>query len=81
MGDRVLRSAAREVYDVVRAATATHRRLRDHLVAIVVATIGIDLLCAITASSEGVTVTVRSEEMLTDRQNSMRIDTDRCPME
>jgi hypothetical protein len=49
MGDRVLRSAAREVYDVVRAATATHRRLRDHLVAIVVATIGIDLLCAITA--------------------------------
>ncbi|HEV3095136.1 MAG TPA: hypothetical protein VGY30_11565 [Solirubrobacteraceae bacterium] len=49
--------------------------------AIVVATIGIDLLCAITASSEGVTVTVRSEEMLTDRQNSMRIDTDRCPME
>ena len=49
MGDRVLRSAAREVYDVVRAATATHRRLRDHLVAIVVATIGIDLLCAIAA--------------------------------
>ena len=45
----MLRSAAREVYDVVRAATATHRRLRDHLVVIVVATIGIDLLCAITA--------------------------------
>ena len=49
MGDRALRSAAREVYDVARAETATHRRLRDHLVAIVVATIGIDLLCAITA--------------------------------
>ena len=45
----MLRSAAREVYDVARAATATHRRLRDHLVAIVVATIGIDLLCAIMA--------------------------------
>lgn len=45
----VLGSAAREVRDVLRAATATHRRLRDHLVAIVAATIGVDLLCAITA--------------------------------
>lgn len=42
-------SAAREVRDVLRAATATHRRLRDHLVAIFVATIGVDLLCAIAA--------------------------------
>jgi hypothetical protein len=44
---RVLRSAAREAYDVARAATATHRRLRDHLVAIAVATLGVDLLCAL----------------------------------
>ncbi len=46
---RVLRSAAHELYDVARAATATHRRLRDHLVAIVVVTVGVDLLCAIAA--------------------------------
>lgn len=42
----VLTSSAREVRDVFRAATATHRRLRDHLVTIAVATVGIDLLCA-----------------------------------
>jgi hypothetical protein len=46
---RVLGSAARELRDVVRAATATHRRLRDQLVAIAVATVGIDLFCAIVA--------------------------------
>ena len=40
---------AREVRDVLRAATATHRRLRDHLVAIIAATIGVDLLCAVAA--------------------------------
>jgi len=45
----VLRSAAGEFGDVLRAATATHRRLRDQLVAIIVATVGIDLLCAIAA--------------------------------
>lgn len=45
----VLGSAARECRDVLRATTATHRRLRDHLVAIIAATIGIDLLCAIAA--------------------------------
>ena len=45
----VLGSAAREVRDVLRAATGTHRRLRDHLVAIVAATLGVDLLCAIAA--------------------------------
>ncbi len=43
----VLRSAAREAYDVLRAATATHRRLRDHLLAIALATVGVDLMCAI----------------------------------
>jgi hypothetical protein len=46
---RVLRSAAREFGDVLRGATTTHRRLRDELVAIIVATVGIDLLCAIAA--------------------------------
>src|ERR1035438_9766047 len=45
----VLGSAAREFRDVLRAATPTHRRLRDHLVTIVVATVGIDLFCAIMA--------------------------------
>ena len=45
----VLGSAGREVRDVLRAATATHGRLRDHLVTIVVVTIGVDLLCAIAA--------------------------------
>lgn len=34
---------------MLRAATVTHRRLRDQLVAIIVATVGIDLLCAIAA--------------------------------
>jgi hypothetical protein len=43
----VLGASGREVRDVFRAATPTHRRLRDHLVTIAVATIGIDLLCAI----------------------------------
>jgi hypothetical protein len=46
---RVLGSAAREFRDVLRAATVTHRRLRDQLVAIAVATVGIDLVCAIAA--------------------------------
>jgi hypothetical protein len=45
----VLGSAAREFGDVLRAATVTHRRLRDQLVAIIVATVGIDLVCAIAA--------------------------------
>lgn len=46
---RVLRSAAREVYNVARATTATHRRLRDHLTAIIFATVGVDLVCALAA--------------------------------
>ena len=46
---RVLGSAAREFRDVLRAATATHRRLRDHLVTIALTTVGVDLLCAIAA--------------------------------
>jgi hypothetical protein len=49
MPHRVLTSAARELYDVARAATATHRRLRDHLTVIVLATLGVDLVCAFIA--------------------------------
>jgi len=45
----VLASSAREVRDVFRGSTATHRRLRDHLVTIAVATAGVDLICAILA--------------------------------
>jgi hypothetical protein len=46
---RSLRSAARELYGVARAATPTHRRLRNHLTSIAVATIGIDVICAVGA--------------------------------
>ena len=46
---RILSSAAREGRDVMRAATATHRRLRDLLTVIVVATVGVDIVCAILA--------------------------------
>jgi hypothetical protein len=45
----VLGAAAREFRDVLRGATPTHRRLRGHLVTVVVATVGIDLFCAIMA--------------------------------
>jgi hypothetical protein len=43
---RALRGAFKEGYDVLRARTATHRRLRDHLSAILFATVGVDLVCA-----------------------------------
>jgi len=49
MPHRVLRVAAREFRDVLRAASPTHRRLRDALVAILAATAGVDLLCGIAA--------------------------------
>jgi hypothetical protein len=45
----LLGSASREFRDVLGAATPTHRRLRDHLVTIMVVTVGVDLLCAATA--------------------------------
>jgi|SRR5450755_977374 len=45
----VLRSSGVEFRDVLRAATPTHRRLRDHLVTILVATVGVDVFCAIAA--------------------------------
>ena len=46
---RALGSAAREFRDVLRGATPTHRRLRDVLVTIIMATVAIDLFCAIAA--------------------------------
>jgi phosphoserine phosphatase len=46
---RVVGSAAREFRDALRAATDTHRRLRDHPVTIIVVTAGVDLFCAIAA--------------------------------
>jgi hypothetical protein len=46
---RALHRAAREAYDVAQAATPTHRRLRDHLTAVFVATLGVDLICALVA--------------------------------
>jgi hypothetical protein len=45
----ILGSAATELRDVLRAATATHRRLRDHLLVIAVVTVGVDLVCAVVA--------------------------------
>ncbi len=44
---RVLRQTAAEVRDVVRAGTPTHARLRDRLVAIALATVGFDIVCAV----------------------------------
>ena len=44
-----IRNAAWEVGQVARAGTPTHERLRDRVVAIVVATVGIDLVCAVLA--------------------------------
>ncbi|HWF49552.1 MAG TPA: hypothetical protein VG294_02815 [Solirubrobacteraceae bacterium] len=49
MSPRMLGSAAHEIRDVVRAATPTHRRLRDFLLTVLTATVGVDLLCAIAA--------------------------------
>ena len=46
---RALRSAGREAYGVARAATPRHSRLRDQLTVIVVATVGVDLICAVLA--------------------------------
>ena len=44
---RVLGQATAEVRDVLRAGTPTHARLRDRLVAIAVATLGFDIVCAV----------------------------------
>jgi hypothetical protein len=45
----VTRAALGEMRGVLRADTATHRRLRDTVVALAVVTIGIDLICAVLA--------------------------------
>ena len=49
MPHKALVSAVREAVNVAQAATPTHRRLRDHLTAILVATLGVDLVCALVA--------------------------------
>lgn len=46
---RVWIDAAAEVRDVLRAGTPTHARLRDRLVAVALATVGFDLVCAVLA--------------------------------
>jgi hypothetical protein len=46
---RVLRQTAAEVREVIRAGTPTHARLRDRLVGIALATVGIDMVCAVLA--------------------------------
>ncbi len=46
---RVLSEAAAELRDVLRAGTPTHGRLRDRLVAIALATVGFDIICAVLA--------------------------------
>jgi hypothetical protein len=46
---RVLASSAREVRDVLRSTTLTHRRLHDVLITITVATVGVDVVCAVLA--------------------------------
>jgi len=41
--------AVREICAIAQATTATHRHLRDRLVIMAVATVGVDLLCAVPA--------------------------------
>jgi uncharacterized oligopeptide transporter (OPT) family protein len=44
-----LRSHGREIYDVLRAATPTHRRLRGHLGTIATATVLVAAVCTLAA--------------------------------
>jgi hypothetical protein len=44
---RVMAAAGREVYHVARASTTTRRRLRERVTVIAVATLGVDLICAV----------------------------------
>jgi hypothetical protein len=44
-----MRAAAAEVRDIARARTPTHARLRDRIVGIAVATIAVNLICAVLA--------------------------------
>jgi hypothetical protein len=45
----LMRRTCRELRAVLRAETPTHRRYRDHLTVIVVATLGVDLVCTVLA--------------------------------
>jgi hypothetical protein len=44
-----LGSHARELRDVLRAATPTHRRFREHLLTMLIVTVGVDVVCTIAA--------------------------------
>jgi hypothetical protein len=44
-----LGSHGREIRDVLRAATPTHRRFREHLVTITIVTIAVDAICTVAA--------------------------------
>jgi hypothetical protein len=46
-GSGPLTRAAQEVVAVGRASSPTHRRLRDHLTAIAVATVGVGAVCSV----------------------------------
>jgi len=46
---RVMRCTASEIRQIASAGTPTHGRLRDRLVALVLMTVGIDLICALLA--------------------------------
>src|ERR1700744_2553809 len=46
---RVLGEAVAEGGDVIHAGTPTHARLRDRLVALALATVGFDIICALLA--------------------------------
>jgi hypothetical protein len=45
----LMRRSGRELRAIFRAETPTHRRYRDHLTAILVVTIGVDLVCTVLA--------------------------------
>jgi hypothetical protein len=46
---RVVRCTVGEIRQIVRGGTPTHSRLRDRLVALLLMTVGIDLICAVLA--------------------------------
>ena len=45
----LMRRTRRELRAILRAETPVHRRYRDHLTAILVVTIGVDLVCTVLA--------------------------------
>jgi hypothetical protein len=49
MPHRVLASAARELRDVLRGATPTHLRFRDHLTVVLLVTVGVDVVFTLLA--------------------------------